>query len=240
MKLRKLGLVALSAACATTLASCGVEGEKGVYIYNTYTTLTPSNWNELTYQDANDTDILGYISSSFFSYDFKFDSNGDIVSGEYDVEYSAATDLKDVTATYAGNAAYAVPEGATEGYAYKITLREDLKWEDGEAITAEDFIYSMKEQLNPLFQNYRADSYYVGSTVISNAQSYVKQGTTVDERVLNLYDSLATASAAYPELYLDNNAISTTFKNDWFGGQSATGTEGSQQNNRTHRHRQSR
>ena len=34
----------------------------------------------------------------------------------------------------------------------------------------------MQEQLNPLFQNYRADSFYTGATTIVNAQAYVKQG----------------------------------------------------------------
>ena len=32
------------------------------YTYNDYTTVSPSNWNELTYQDNNDTQIMNYIS----------------------------------------------------------------------------------------------------------------------------------------------------------------------------------
>ena len=50
------------------------------YTYHTYNTVSPSNWNELTYQDANDTTLMGYLSSSFFSFDFKFDEFGEIVS----------------------------------------------------------------------------------------------------------------------------------------------------------------
>ena len=34
----------------------------------------------------------------------------------------------------------------------------------------------MKEQLNPDFMNYRADSFYNSSTVLHNAQNYIKQG----------------------------------------------------------------
>ena len=146
------------------------------YTYNTYLTLSPSNWNELTYQDNNDTEIMSYIGSSFFGYDFKYDAEGNIVPGEFVVKYEAATKLEDVTAKYAD--AWNLPKDG-KGYAYKITLRDDLKWQNGDPIKAEDFVYTMKEQLNPLFQNYRADSFYVGGTIIVNAQNYVKQGQSL-------------------------------------------------------------
>ena len=162
----------------STLSSCAWKnpGEVGVHTYNTYTAISPSNWNELSYQDNNDTQIMSYIGSSFFGYDFKFDNEGEIVPGEYVVTYEAATDLEDVTAEYAGNEAYAVPAKATKNYAYKITLRNDLKWDDGTPIKAEDFVYTMKEQLNPQFKHYRADSFYNSSTVIHGAKDYVFQG----------------------------------------------------------------
>ena len=147
--------------------------EPKVYTYNDYLTLSPSNWNELTYQDNNDTNIMSYIGSSFFGYDFKYDENGEIVPGEFEIVYNAATKLEDVTAQYAE--AWGLPADG-KGYAYKITLRDDLKWENGDPIKAEDFVYTMSEQLNPLFKNYRADSFYVGATIIVNAQNYAKQG----------------------------------------------------------------
>ena len=155
----------------------GVSGHKdpAMYTYHDYTTLSPSNWNELTYKDNNDTQIMSYIGSSFFSYDYEFDANGEIVPGSFTVIYNAASALTDVTAEYAE--AWGLPADGS-GYAWKITLRHDLKWENGDAIKAEDFVYTMKEQLAPEFQNYRADSFYVGSTIIHNAENYVKQGQT--------------------------------------------------------------
>lgn len=153
----------------------GVWKEDGEdYSYHTYTTISPSNWNELTYQDNNDTQIMSYIGSSFFQFNYKFDENGEIVPGDFTVEYAAATKLEDVTADYVGDK-WGIEEGA-QYRAYKITLRENLKWDDGTAITAADFVYTMQEQLNPLFQNYRADSFYVGNTIIHNAMGYAKQG----------------------------------------------------------------
>ncbi len=158
------------------------------YTYNTYTAQSPSNWNELTYQDNNDTQIMSYIGSSFFSYDFKFDEYGEIIPGDFVMKYDAATKLEDVSAQYVGEK-WGVPEGG-KGYAYKITLREDLKWDDGTPIKAEDFVYTMQQQLDPLFQNYRADSFYAGATIIVNAQNYVKQGQsleTVDNGTAGIY-----------------------------------------------------
>ena len=152
---------------------------KPTYTYTTYTALSPSNWNELTYKDNNDTQIMSYIGSSFYTYDFKYDEAGEILPGEFVMQYDAATKLEDVTAKYAGSD-WGVPENAKSGYAYKITLRDDLKWQDGTAIKAVDFVYTMQQQLDPLFQNYRADSFYAGATVIVNAQEYAKQGQSLE------------------------------------------------------------
>ena len=149
------------------------QTEDEYYTYNTYTAISPTNWNELTYKDNNDTQIMSYIGSSFFTFDFKFDENGEIVTGDFEIKYEAATKLEDVTAVYAE--AWGLPaEG--KGYAYKITLRDDLKWQNGDPIVAGDFVYTMEQQLDPAFKNYRADSFYVGATIIANAQKFAKQG----------------------------------------------------------------
>lgn len=145
------------------------------YTYNTYTTVSPSNWNELTYQDKNDTQIMNYLAGSFFSFDFKYDSKGDIIDGEFEVKYDFATALQDVTDVYGEE--YGL-DPKTPNHVWKITIRNDGKWDDGTPIKAQDFVYSMKEQLNPLFKNYRADSYYNGSVNLVNAWEYVFQGTT--------------------------------------------------------------
>ena len=158
-------------ATTTTPSDNGPFDNKN-YTYNTWTTVSPSNWNELSYQDANDSDLISYVNSSFFTYDFKFDQFGEIVPGEFTIKYMAATGLEDVTAEY--KADWNLP--GDRGYAFKITLRNDLKWENGDPIVAGDFVYTMQEQLNPLFQHYRADSYYAGSVNLVGAEAYAKQG----------------------------------------------------------------
>ena len=97
---KSLALFVLAVSClSVSLSSCSNEHatkwkNAGEYTYQDYLTVSPSNWNELTYQDNNDTNIMSYIGSSFFTYDFKFDAQGKIVPGEFDIEYSAATKQK--------------------------------------------------------------------------------------------------------------------------------------------------
>ena len=182
----------------------GSVNENG-YTYRTYTSVSPSNWNEFTSQDNNDRQILDYLVSPFFEYDFKRDENGKIIAGDYQVRYSFATNLKDVSERYGK------PAGAA--YAWEITIRDDGEWQDGEDIEAEDFVYSMKQLLDPSFKNLRADSYYNGALVIKNAKNYVFQGSEgvfaasevysqyeagLDEKLrVEIFDESAKAQSAF-------------------------------------------
>lgn len=165
---------------------CDVCGKDIVYTRNNYMSTTPSNWNELDSTDNNDSAIMGYIGSSFFTYDFKFEGgkfNADgslnvdgIVEGAFDVKYDAATALEDVTETYGDTWGLTQKQIQAGGYIWKITLRQDLKWDDGTAIKAEDFVYTMQEQLNPKFFLGRSSEYYQNAVKIHNAQNYLYQG----------------------------------------------------------------
>ena len=156
--------------------------------YRTYTSVMPSNWNELTYADNNDTQIMNNLVSSFYEYDYEFDEakggkfnedgtiNADaIVSGGFTVNYSAATKLEDVTSTVDAKWGYTDEQKATGGYAWKITLREDLKWDDGTPIDATDFVYTMDQQLDPDFMHMRASTYY-NNIQIKGARNRVYSG----------------------------------------------------------------
>ncbi|MBR2341083.1 MAG: hypothetical protein IKA72_01570 [Clostridia bacterium] len=177
IKKATLVLLALTATFSMAFSGCknGNEGGRyeptaGVYSYNTYTAVSPSNWNALTYRDNNDKQIMDYISSSLFEYDFSKTSEGEIdVKGQV-VDYGMAVKLEDVSENYLSGG-WGISEGE-KNRAWKITLRSDLKWEDGSSITANDFVYSMREQLNPDFKNFRADSFYQGAIVISGAKNY--------------------------------------------------------------------
>ena len=221
--------LAVFTAATLSLTACGDDsgtssgGDEAGLKQGTYRTTTatmPSNWNELTYQDNNDTQILNYISSSFFEYDYEFDAakggkykadgtvNADaIVSGGYTTNYSAATILEDVTSTVDAKWGYTDKQKETGGYAWKITIRKDLKWDDGTPIDADDFVYSMKAQLDPDFLNYRADTYY-NTLQVKKAKAYFNknQEATYPTVKSKGYESNAAAIAAGETLYI--NAIS--------------------------------
>lgn len=187
--------------------------------YNTTTQTMPSNWNEMTYQDNNDVQILNYISSNFFTYDYKFENdekyledgsiNKDaVVPGAYTTNYSAATNLEDVTATVDAKWGYTDAQKEQGGYAWKITLRDDLKWDDGTPITAADFVYSMQQQLDPDFMNYRANTYY-DTLKIKNAKAYFfkNQEGTYESVGSQGFATNADAIAAGKTLYIDIYAL---------------------------------
>ena len=185
--------------------------------YNTYTATMPSNWNEFTYADNNDTQIMSYIGSSFFEYDYKFENdkkfNADgsinkagIVPGAYTTNYSAATKLEDVTSAVDAKWGYTDAQKAEGGYAWKITLRDDLKWDDGTAITAADFEYSMKELLDPAFMNFRANTYY-DTLMIKNSKVYFFQNqegtyeTIGSQGFTSLADAVASGKTIYVNIW---------------------------------------
>ena len=196
----------------------------GGYTYNDYTAVSPSNWNQLTYQDANDTQIMNFLNGGFFSFNYDFDAQGNIKEdGSFQVEYDGVKALEDVTLDYAGDPKYSVPANAEKGYAYKFTLRDDLRWDDGSYIKAADFVYTMKEQENPLFYNYRADSYYNGSTIIHNAQSYLKQGSSgifASRSVYGgVYDEANDADLIFDSYYGDGEgSAEDAYILNWFVG----------------------
>ncbi|MBE5764036.1 MAG: hypothetical protein E7339_00345 [Clostridiales bacterium] len=182
---------------------CGLDATKS-YTYKTYTAVSPSNWNELTYRDNNDTQIMSYLGSPFFEADFDFGGKEakeeNIVPGGFTVKYSFAKALEDITSQYVGK--YGIEEGDTS-LVWKITIREDGKWQNGDPIVAEDFVYTMKEQLNPLFRNYRADSYYAGTVNLFGAREYVYQGHTVVQSARYKHEHWDEAAMADSSIYFD-------------------------------------
>jgi len=209
----------------SVFAACGKKNPDDTVIpatfkqaeYNTTTSVMPSNWNEFTYADNNDTQIMSYIGSAFFEYDYKFvddkkyNADGSInkdgiVPGAYTTNYSAATKLEDVTASVDAKWGYTAEQKAEGGYAWKITLRDDLKWDDGTAITAADFEYSMKQLLDPTFMNFRANTYY-DTLMIKNSKAYFFSGAPIYTPIVPAYGEGETPDYSFnidgAEVYLN-------------------------------------
>lgn len=193
MKQKKLlmliAMVLVVVLCASVLTACKKDKGNGdgnvtkpgtgwedakMYTMREYTAQMPSQWCTILTSDNVNNAMESYFMSSFYEFNYKFDADGKIVPGAYTVEYSASTKLEDVTKKYAGK--YGLAADAEKGQAFAMTLRNDLKWNDGTPIKAADFVYTMMQQLSPKYLFATASNYYSGNYVIHNAQNYVKQG----------------------------------------------------------------
>ncbi len=172
--------------------------DEKVYTYNSYTgaLTSSSDWNPHTWETNDDSDLLGMMTMGF--YDFVLNSTG---TGYSVVPEMAAELPVDVTAEYVGK--FGVEEGQT-AKAWRIALNQAATWQNGEKITADDYIYSMQQQLNPKMLNRRADSYYDGDFSIVGAKSYLysAQAGQTGYKAWSA-DSIGAAVEAGADLYVD-------------------------------------
>ena len=144
--------------------------DEGVYSYRMGPSDLPTAWNVHTYQSASSTYVLDYSSDSLYTFDYNEDYSGYVI-----VPSMASGAFTDVTSEYVGK--YGIKAGE-ENKAYAIPLKSNLKFDNGDPITAETFVESMKLLLNPEAANFRADNVYQsGDLKIYGAEEYVKGGS---------------------------------------------------------------
>jgi len=173
-------------SAALVLSSCkkwDVETFEGNYTYNDAVVRVSANWNPHTYQTTDESYPMDFISTGLYSFIFNDEvhplKGKDPYDGYVIIPEMAAKEPVDITEKVKkDHPEFNIPADATEGYAYKIALNKDATWANGEAITADDYIYSMQQLLNPKLMNYRATDYFAGSLSIANAKKYYYQGTT--------------------------------------------------------------
>ncbi len=138
------------------------------YTYREVWSAGPLNWNPHSWEMSGDSAFMDYLTTPL-AYSRKAAKDG-----EWEWAYSAATGVKDITKDFADKAKYDIPADAVKERVFQIDLNPSMKWENGEKITADDYIYSMQMLLNPEMKNYRANTYMVGETAIYNAKGYYK------------------------------------------------------------------
>ena len=167
------------------------------YTYHTYSTALGNNWNPHTWETNADDSIQSYLSSPFCTMSIKDSENG-----VYQWIYEMATSIEDVTAEHRDDLVkynVALAEGDTvetaeKGYVFEIKLNPNAKWENGEAITADDYIYSMQQLLNPKMKNYRANLYYAGESAVAGGNAYYNAGSPIYAAMVPAYESDADYS----------------------------------------------
>lgn len=171
--------------------------KNAVYTLNQTYSFTAPNWNPHTWETNDDQVILSYITMGFYDLQLNETKDG------YDWVCELAAEFpKDVTSDYVGQ--YGVKSGES-GKVWEIALNPKACWDDGTGITADDYVYSLQQQLNPDMLNRRADSYVGGDYVIYGARNYLYSHTMVTyESVASRgYQTNAAAIADGKKLYFN-------------------------------------
>ena len=189
---RIFSLTLAMALLVSLLASCKLGGNMNAdgYTYNSYTSALATNWNPHTWEMNADQSILNYLSTPLADMTIK-----DSATGEYQWIFVAATDIQDVTKDHQSDLSkYPVilpagqtPADITEDYIFEIKLRPEMKWENGDPITADDYIYSMQQLLDPKMQNYRANTFWSGDGALAGAFNYYNSGMPIYAPVVPAY-----------------------------------------------------
>ena len=166
--------------------------KEGDFTYNSYTSALGSNWNPHTWETSADSSLLSYVTDGFVGM-----APLDTEEGLYQWTYNMATSIEDVTAAnQADLTKYGsdLPEGVTdvsevtEGYVYEIKLNPNAKWQTGEAINADSYIYSMEKLLNSKYRNYRANLYISGESAVAGGLGYYNSEAPIFSDLITYYD----------------------------------------------------
>lgn len=161
---------------------------EGDYTWKDSVVNLPTNWNPHTYQTSDDGYLAEFIQTGLYGFVFNDEINEvegkDPFTGYKIIPEMAASMPVDVTEQVkADHPEFNIPETATSGYAYTIDLNPNAVWENGTAINADTYVYSMQQLLNPELLNYRASDYYSGDMVVAGAESYANSGNTIKKVV---------------------------------------------------------
>lgn len=214
--------------------------------------------NPLTYHWSHESALMDYISTNLYGTDVNWDQaitdglateKGDFstidetnigalvrenvlygaaefpiaVGGEFDGESGVDQD---------GNYSEAISREIS-AYTYRYTLRDDIYWEDGTNVTADDYYYSYFQYIDNVQNNFRASSYYPNADRSSGMKVVGSRGYFLQGTEIGLGESSANPLAGdygYAELtaYAGPNPIpayaaySGYAIGDIFGGASTT------------------
>ncbi|MGD0351908.1 MAG: ABC transporter substrate-binding protein [Dehalococcoidia bacterium] len=89
-------------------------------------------------------------------------------------------------------------EVSPDGLVYTVTIRDDLKWSDGSPVTAEDYVYTLKNLMFSDWLNYPYKSYWqeevdgktvlVAPQVVNDTTFTITRQTVYPEFVYRIYD----------------------------------------------------
>ena len=190
---RYLSVILCLCMLAVVFVGCKEEvSPDGGYTFRTYAWALAKNWNPHAWKTSADREVLNYVTMPLCAPVIK-----DSATGEYQWVFEMATSITDVTAanqedltTYAVN----LPDGATAedvntGYVFEIKLNSKAKWQDGTAINADSYVYSMQMLLSSEMSNYRANLYRDGKMAVAGGRLYGISGAPIYEPMVLPYQT---------------------------------------------------
>ena len=176
------------------------------YTYHSSMTALGNNWNPHAWEMSNEDTMMSYVLAPLATMSIE-----DSVNGVYQWIYVAAESVEDVTADHQDaltKYGVTLPAGQTaeqteKGFVFEIKLNPDMKWENGDIINADSYIYSMKALLDPAMKNYRANLYVAGESAVAGGSKYYysdAEGTyeTIGSQgFASIEDALAAGETVY-------------------------------------------
>lgn len=172
----------------TSTAPVDIENADIVSAVRTVSSL-PASWNPLSPAESEKQWLLNQTTAPMYQF---------AVDGSW-IPVLAQNLPEDVTTDYAGT--YGIPATAIGGYAYRIVLNPDACWEDGQPITASDYIFSIQKLLE---DEENRDNW----TFLANSKAILSGKTLPTDEIVTLrsagFTSLQEAKkAGYTDFYLN-------------------------------------
>lgn len=167
-------LVVLSVVLSMlVVVACGPSADKNRDTYRLYTSGT-AKLNPYSESLNTASELFDYVTDSLYTGDYDWDTAiADGVASEVgDFTNAAALPYARVPRMAVGDPV----DVNGDGTVWEITLRDDLKFQDGTVINAQTFNYSWRQLLDPRQLNVRASNLYdVANLPLVNAEGYAKQ-----------------------------------------------------------------
>ncbi len=168
--MKRLICALLCVLMVVTLFGCNRQSQEAAatYTYRQAISSTPANFNPHDLSADGAFMVLGYTSMGFVG--VGMDENKDFVR-----TYEMADSIEDITAEFAQKEKYGIAEGE-KNRVWQIKLNQNAKWENGDIINADTYLYSMQQVLDAKMKNHRATEFTDGITAIYKAKDYMFNG----------------------------------------------------------------
>ena len=148
--MKRLLCALLCVLMVVSLFGCNQQPQetKATYTYRQAISSTPANFNPHDLSADGAFMVLGYTSMGFVG--VGMDENKDFIR-----TYEMSDSIEDITAQFDQKAKYGIADGE-KNRVWEIKLNQNAKWENGDVINADTYIYSMQHILDIKMKNHRA------------------------------------------------------------------------------------